>query len=100
MYDNEFETKEKKIYTKGKIEAQHKQQIWNSWWRGFIFSLFAVIKKYSFYTWNNVPYFFAHPRIRSCLLDVRRRNVGKSISRPTEKQNSLVKLSDNEIEIE
>ena len=100
MYDNEFETKEKKIWTKGKIEAQHKQQIWNSWWRGFIFSLFAVIEKYSFYTRNNAPYFFAQPRIRSCLLDVRQRNVGKLISRPAEKQSSLVDFSDNEIEIE
>ena len=57
MYDNEFETKEKKIWTKGKIEAQHKQQIWISWWRDLIFSLFAVIEKNSFYTRNNVPLF-------------------------------------------
>ena len=102
MHDNEFETKEKKIWTKGKIEAQHKQQIWISWWRDFIFSLFAVIEKYSFYTRNNVPYFFAQPWIRSCLLDVWQHKDGKSISRPTEKQSSLVDLSDeiNEIEIE
>ena len=59
MYDNKFETKGKKIWTKGKIEAQLKQQIWISWWRGSIFSLFTVIEKYSFCTRNNVPYFFA-----------------------------------------
>ena len=30
MYDNEFETKEKKIYTKDKIEPQHIYQfVWN-----------------------------------------------------------------------
>ena len=76
MYDNEFETKEKKIWTKGKTEAQHKKRIWISWWRDLIFSLFAVIEKYSFYTRNNVLYFFTQPWIRSCLLDVRQHKDG------------------------
>ena len=89
----------KKIWTKGKTEPQHKQQIPISWWRGLIFSLFAVLEKYSFYTRTNISYFFAKPRMRNCLLDYRQRNVGKSISRPTEKQSLLCDLSDNEIEI-
>ena len=30
MYDNEFETKEKKIWTKDKIEPQHTHVFWNN----------------------------------------------------------------------
>ena len=93
-------TKERKIWTKGKIEPQHKEQIPISWWQGLIFSLLAMIEKYSFYTPNNAPYFFTQPQIKSCPLDVQQHNVGKSIIRPTEKQSSLVDLSENEIEIE